>query len=100
MTAYTFAEINLAKKCFRVVRVVAKDETQARRALPGGDWAWALLGEESTTAKKRSRRSRLIRTREEWSAFVEKFGLTAESAEARISGATTIPRVTTTGWWS
>jgi hypothetical protein len=91
MKAFTFAEINLAKRCFRVVRVIAKTESQAHQALPGGDWAWGLLGVGETRAKTVSARSQLIRTREAWTEFVRQFGLTAESAEARISGAMTVP---------
>jgi hypothetical protein len=64
--------------------VVARNEDQARRDIFGGDWGWALLGVSETKRCSRSTRTRLIRTREEWGAFVGRFGMTARSAEKRI----------------
>jgi hypothetical protein len=85
--AYTFAEICLSKGCFRVMRVVAKDEGQARRTIYGGDWGWGLLGESETKSRKRGTKTRLIRTRENFSEFVEQFGLIRFSAESAVSRA-------------
>lgn len=87
MKAYTFAEICLSKGCFRVVRVVAKDEGQARRTIYGGDWGWGLLGESETKSRKRGSKTRLFRSREDFSEFVSQFGLTVDAVERRISRA-------------
>ena len=88
MQAFTFAEINSAKCCFRVARVIAKTEDAARKLVPGGDWAWGLLGAEASRASKSSVRTELFYDRDEFGGLCSKFGLTVEGVEARISSAT------------
>lgn len=64
MKAFTFAEVSLAKKCFHMVRVIAKDEFQARRSIYGGDWGWAFLGFKDTNSKIHNTKTSLVRTRD------------------------------------
>lgn len=87
MRCFVFAEIDLAKKCFRVFRVMADTEDEARQLLSGGTWtAVALagcLGSGATTAKQKGCRTSLIRTREAWAELCKTFGLTAEAGEEK-----------------
>ncbi len=89
MKAFTFAEISLHRRCFRVARVISKTETDARKRVPGGDWAWGFLGEEESRASEPSVRTELFRERSEFAKLCSKFGLTVEQVEKRIGDATT-----------
>ena len=90
MECFTLAEIDLAKRCFRVFRVMAKDEEDARCLLPDGASVVGCLGSEPTTAKKKSCKAHLVRTREQWTTICAKFGLTAEQGE-RTMGQIYVP---------
>ncbi len=84
MNKFTLAEIDLAKKCFRVFNVVANSEEEARDLLPKGALMVGCLGSIPTRAKKTSCTAYLVRTREHWATVCSRFGLTAEQGEATM----------------
>jgi hypothetical protein len=85
---FVFAEISIGKCCYRVFRVVAKDEERARQILRDADWTFgvALIGWQETRSKKPGYRTQLLysgseqRDKGAFQALCKKYGTNEHEA--------------------
>ena len=91
MTLFIFVEIALDKKCYRVWKVTAPNEQQARLALRGGDWARALVATKKTKSIQITCKTSLLRELEDYKYFCRKLGTLANTVDDQILQAMAIP---------
>ena len=87
MLKFTFADIALNKRAFRVTTVVAKNPEAARRKLHLGDHWIPQIGDGVPTLAKPGRKSRLYRHRVDMVKAMSKLGFTVDQVEQAIHDA-------------
>lgn len=86
MQKYLFAELALERKGYRLLEVVAETKAKAEKSLPTR-FGVAYLAATATRQSKPNVRTRIYRNRESWARLLDRYFLTVDQVDERLSAA-------------